>query len=130
MRRDHTYWAWDVHCPSPQEVLRVEHAARPEVEPDRVLKVTRVSSESTEELSYRVGDYFTDITMLPRVGGDFGVLRIIFRRHPQAGRFWKDIMVRILTSIRELANDVSVTLAYRGDEPLDWMHLTATPTGR
>ena len=120
MRHDPLYFAYDVHCPSPAEATRIQEMVRRDCATDAQMVVSIVSSEESCEKSYRIGDFFSDIFALPGLGGDTRALRLVFHRQPRAGRFWKDIMVRVLRSIENSGPDVAVNMAYKGDDCLDW----------
>ena len=65
---------------------------------------------------HRLGDYFNEVHLLPGPPEDSAVFRLLFHRRSDAGRFWKDLMVRILRSLGQASADATVNLDYRGDE--------------
>lgn len=119
MRRDPIYLAYTITVPSEQVCQNVTASMRQQIAPDSELADPRVSSEVTETVHYRIGDFFEDIALFPDAE-ETNQFRVVFHRQPNAGRFWKDIMVRI---VRGLETDwgASVSLAYQGDVPLEWM---------
>ena len=64
---------------------------------------------------HRLGDYFAAIRLLP-VAGDATALRLIFERLPEAGRFWKDLMITILQESEKEEETAAVALDYKGDD--------------
>jgi hypothetical protein len=120
MRQDPLYTVWLVRCESPDElrVLRpllparidhgytIAHPVRP--------SPGGVASRPAE--SHRLGDYFADVRLLPGPPADPSAFRIVFQRLPDAGRYWKDVMARVLQAVRNASRTVTITLAYRGDE--------------
>jgi hypothetical protein len=65
--------------------------------------------------------------VVPRVGEDPRSLRLVFHRRPDAGRFWKDLMVRMVRLVEQSFPSAAVVLAHQGDEGLDWAH--SSPAG-
>jgi hypothetical protein len=120
MRHDPAFMAFDVRCPSPDEAARVEEAVRRLGKRDAVHTHTVTGGGKTAEVAHRIGDFFEDILVRPRLGEDARALRLVFHRRLDAGRFWKDIMVRIVRAVEQMCPSASVVLAYRGDESLDW----------
>jgi hypothetical protein len=116
MRYDPLFIACDVRCPSPEAASQVQELLRRETTPGAVMTVPVVSSEAASELSYRIGDYFEETLVLPDQDGDCQTFRLVFHRHPNAGRFWKDLMVRIIRSVEQAGPGISVTMVYRGDD--------------
>lgn len=129
MRHDPLYLAWDLLCPSPEAASRVQELLLRECCPDAVLTDVVTSAGTTVEVAHRVGDYFDEVLVLPAPGSMASRFRVVFYRSPEAGRFWKDLMARILRRASEARTDVSLTLAYKGDTCLDWTHLTPVGNG-
>ena len=127
MRRDPIFLVIDVRCSSPDEAAKVEDMVRRLGRRDAIHTDAVTGGGMTSEVSHRIGDFFEDIRVLPRVGEDGRALRVVFHRRPDAGRFWKDLMVRIVRAVEQRDPAPSVTLVYQGDETLDWEHL-APPT--
>jgi hypothetical protein len=65
--------------------------------------------------SHRYGDYFVNIRVLPVVQ-PAPTFRLLFHCRADAGRFWKDLMARVLQRLRHTAPKTTATLAYQGDE--------------
>ena len=90
---------------------------------DRVLTDTvRVIPNGVEQVQtvrHRLGDYFTAIRMLPDSQVTPASFRLVFHRQPNAGRFWKDLMVNILQEIEATPQKVSIELESKGEmEPI------------
>jgi hypothetical protein len=124
MRNDPLFTVWTIRCESPEDLRRIQQLLEEETAPDHIL-VDRVSSsagggESAVE-RHRIGDYFGEIRSSPGPGDDPSVLRLSFHRLPSAGRYWKDMLVRIIQSVQNAARNVSVTLDYRGDDERQMM---------
>jgi hypothetical protein len=127
MRRDPIFLVFDVRCPSPDEAAKVEAMIRRLGRRDAIHTDAVTGDGKTAEVSHRIGDFFEDVLVFPRVGEDTRALRVVFHRRPDAGRFWKDLMVWIVRAMEQRDPSPSVTLVYQGDETLDWEHL-APPT--
>ncbi len=65
---------------------------------------------------HRLGDYFADIRILPTIPATHTSFRLVFQKLPEAGRFWKDLMVNIIQEIEKSAENASISLDYKGDE--------------
>ncbi len=127
MRSDPVFHAFDARCRSAEEAARVREALSASSGPDAVIPDLVRSRGQEASVAYRVGDFFREVLTLPGVGGDACAVRVVFHRRPDAGRFWKDIMVRIVRAVEQTVPSAAVQLAYRGDEPLDWHHLAPLP---
>jgi hypothetical protein len=120
MRHDPLFILWSITCPSPQDCRRLQQWLPAEVTRDStVVDEVRASPEGIETVRrevHRIGDYFESVDVFPSAGQEPMSFRLLFRRRPTAGRFWKDMMVRILQRVRVEAGDATTTLEYRGDE--------------
>jgi hypothetical protein len=120
MRHDPLYTSWIISCGSEEEVRQVQRALRDIVKPDATLfDVVRAFPAGTEARSiepHRLGDYFASVRLLPGPPGASSAFRMLFHRRPDAGRYWKDFMVKMLDAARRAAPNVTTTLEYRGDE--------------
>jgi hypothetical protein len=133
MRQDPLYTTWLVRCESPEDLRILWPLLPARIDPDyTVADQVRAFPEGVESLSnqtYRLGDYFTDVRLLPGPGTDPSAFRIVFQRLGGAGRYWKDLMARILQSVRSACPAVTVTLEYRGDQnPLQHPEPGSTPS--
>jgi hypothetical protein len=54
-------------------------------------------------------DYFNSIHALHGAADAPFSLRLHFHRRPDAGRFWKDLMLRTLQDLRRVAPEASIT---------------------
>jgi hypothetical protein len=82
------------------------------IHPDRVLTdTTRVAPNGVEEVQsvqHRFGDYFASIRVLPDPKSNPAAFRLVFQKQPNAGRFWKDLMVDVLQEIKGTPAEPSV----------------------
>ena len=115
MRHDPLFVVCDVHWSSIEEGARIQELVCQATRLDAVMSVTVITSGAVSEVAHRVGDYFEEIRIFPEWEGKPCTLRLVFHRRPDAGRFWKDLLVRILRSIEEPGRDVSVTMVYKGN---------------
>jgi hypothetical protein len=79
---------------------------------DRVITDTvRVAAngvDQVETVRHRLGDYFAEIRIIPDSQGDASSFRLLFHRRPNAGRFWKDLMVNVLQEIERAPQKQSI----------------------
>jgi hypothetical protein len=130
MRNDPLFTVWTIRCELPEDLRRIRQLLEEKTGPDHIL-VDRVSQfpaglETTVEEQHRLGDYFQEVRCFPGSDDDSSVLRLLFHRRPDAGRYWKDLIVRIIQSVQNSARNVSITLDYRGD---DEQQMTAVVQG-
>ena len=120
MRHDPLFLLWAISCGSPRDCRRLQQWLSGEINPDSTLQTeVRASPDGIETLRqdvHRLGDYFESVEVLPSAEQEPTSFRLLFRRRPTAGRFWKDFMMRALQKVRVEADDVTTTLEYRGDE--------------
>ncbi len=120
MRQPPIYTSWIITCRSPQEAQTVQSWLSERIQLDRVITDTvrtyPEGVEQVEEVPHRLGDYFAAIGMLPVSEAFPSSFRLVFRKLPQAGRYWKDLMVSILEEIKAVPEVTSVALDYKGDE--------------
>jgi len=57
---------------------------------------------------YRLGDYFKRVQVLPDDSSGSTSFMLVFEPRQGAGRYWKDLMVRILASVQESVAGVFV----------------------
>jgi hypothetical protein len=81
--------------------------------------------EQVQTVPHRLGDYFAAIRLVPEGPASPRLLRLVFHRRPEAGRFWKDLMVSILQEIESAPVKVSIDLEAKGER--DPISHTATP---
>jgi hypothetical protein len=73
--------------------------------------------EAAQEERHRLRDCFQEIRVEPHSAGKPDTVRVIFQRLPGAGRYWRDLMVRLLKFVRNVDNGVTITMAYRTEDP-------------
>jgi hypothetical protein len=120
MRHDPLFLLWVVNCPSPEDSCRLQHWLQTAVSADTTF-VDEVRAwpdgfEVHAREPHRLGDYFESVRVVPVAGAVPSSFGLLFHRRPDAGRFWKDFMARLLQSLRNAAAETTTTLAYRGDE--------------
>jgi hypothetical protein len=120
MRHDPLFLLWGIHCPSPEESLRLQKWLAAEITPEATfVDEVRAFPEGTEALRHephRLGDYFESVQVWPSAEAGAMAFRLLFRRRPDAGRYWKDLVARVLQQVRDKAAQTTTTLEYRGDE--------------
>ncbi len=119
MRHDPLFLLWSVHCPSPEISSRLKQRLPLELQLDTsIVDEVRPAAENGEvhRQSHRLGDYFESIRVMPGTVADGGCFRVLFHRRANAGRFWKDVMARVLQKIRTEAAPAKTTLEFAGDE--------------
>jgi hypothetical protein len=119
MRQDPLFLLWLVKGFSAEEMDRLQL----ELARDTHLDTTFVDAihacpdgtPTLQQETHRLGDYFVSIRVLPPAQPG-PVFHLLFQRRPDAGRFWKDLMARVLQGIRHSRPSTTVTLACQGDE--------------
>jgi hypothetical protein len=123
MRQAPTYTTWKITCPSPEEAQALQQWLSSRIDLDRVLtdtvRVTPNGVEQVQTVRHRLGDYFAAIRMLPDSQANPAAFRLVFQRRPEAGRFWKDLMVNVLQEIETTPQKASIELDSKGEaEPI------------
>jgi hypothetical protein len=123
MRQPPTYTTWNITCPTPEEASALQQWLCSRIDLDRVwtdtVRVTPAGVEQVQTVRHRLGDYFAAIRMLPDPSANPASFRLVLRRRPDAGRFWKDLMVNILQEIETTPQKVSIKLESKGEmEPI------------
>lgn len=112
--------SWLACCHSPADCTALQGRLRDRIDLDRVLVDERHSYpggiERIETVPHRLGDYFADIFLLEGASESASEFRLVFQRRPESGRFWKDLMVRLLSEIRAAPQVRAITLDSKGDE--------------
>jgi hypothetical protein len=120
MRHDPLFLLWVVNCATPEDARRLQQRLHAEISPDTpFVDEVRACPDGFEARSrelHRLGDYFESVRVLLATGQAPSTFGLLFQRRPDAGRFWKDFMARLLQGIRNEAVGVTTTLSYRGDE--------------
>src|SRR5205807_3000417 len=103
---------------SPADVQALQQWLSSRIDLDRVLtdtaRVTPNGVEQVQTVRHRLGDYFAAIRMLPDSQANPAAFRLVFQRRPEAGRFWKDLMVNILQEVETAPQKVSIALDSKG----------------
>ena len=123
MRPSPTYYAWKIEGASPEEAQVIQHWLADRFDLDRVWTGTLTTMpngvEWVQTVPHRFGDYFAAIEMQPDSGDDLASFRLVFRRFPNAARYWKDLMVKILREIQTTHPNASIHLESKGElEPI------------
>jgi hypothetical protein len=123
MPRPPTYTTWKITCHSAEEAQALQQWLSSRIDLDRVMTDTvRVAPDAVEQVQtvpHRLGDYFAGILVLPISQQNSASFRLVFHRRPDAGRFWKDLMVNIIQEIETSPQDASVALDSKGEiQPL------------
>lgn len=122
MRQPPTYTSWKITCRSPEEAQALRQWLSSRIDLDRVLTDTVGSPDGVEQVQsvpHRLGDYFADVRVLADSQANPASFRLVFHRRPEAGRFWKDLMVNILQEIETTPEKDSIELDSKGEtEPI------------
>jgi hypothetical protein len=115
-----TYTSWKITCRSLEEAQSLQHWLSSRIDLKRVwkddIRITPNGIEKLQTVEHRLGDYFVDIRLLDVSPTGF---RLVFHKQPQAGRFWKDLMVNILQEIENAPQKPSLLLEKKGEmEPI------------
>jgi hypothetical protein len=114
------FYSWLVKCSSTEEAGRLLEFLADDVRLDATkMAVIQASPGGIVTTTYQphlLGDYFGAIRLFPGTGDAPSVFRIVFQRLPEAGRYWKDLMVNILRDIRDNAPTAEIDLDYKGDK--------------
>lgn len=120
MRKDPLYLSWAIRCRTPAEAKALVRWLTKRFSPENTIEQVIVSKaggiETNVKKTHRIGDYFSGVRAIEEKGGDRPAFALVFQRQSDASRYWKDVMVRILESIRHRAPAVQTNLLYRGDE--------------
>jgi hypothetical protein len=108
--------AWDVLCPSVAEAHAVRELLDREANLDAVVSVTVTGGGTTREEVHCLRDYFQAIHVGPRSPEGPHALRVVFQRLPNAGRYWRDLMVRLLRCVSRVSDRITITMAYRRED--------------
>src|SRR5262245_4017014 len=123
MPQQPTYTSWKITCHSPEEAQGLQQWLSSRIDLDRVLtdtvRVTPNGVEQVQTVRHRLGDYFAAIRILPDSQANPASFRLVFQRRPDAGRFWKDLMVNILQEIEASHQKAAIELDSKGTiEPI------------
>jgi hypothetical protein len=120
MRQSPAYTSWKITCPSSEEAQALHQWLTSQIDLDRILtNIVRVYPDGVEQaqsVRHRLGDYFATIRMLPDSQADSASFRLVFQRRPDAGRYWKDLMVNILQETEAAPERPLIELESKGAE--------------
>src|SRR5438034_814691 len=112
MRQPPTYTTWKITCRSAEEAQALQQWLSSRIDLDRVwTDTTRVApngKERVQTIPHRLGDYFAAIRLLPDSHANPASFQLVFQRRPDAGRFWKDLMVNLLQEIEETPQKLTI----------------------
>src|ERR1700730_2876189 len=119
MNQPPTYSSWKITCHSSEEAQALQQWLSSRIKLDRVLtdsvRVIPNGVEQVQTVPHRLGDYFTAIRILPDSQANPASFRLVFQRRPEAGRFWKDLMVNILQEIETTPQKASIDMDSKGE---------------
>jgi hypothetical protein len=123
MSQPPTYTSWKITCRSSDEAQALQQWLSGRIDLERVLtdtlRVTPDGVEQVQTVRHRLGDYFAAIRVLPDSQANPASFRLVFQRRPEAGRFWKDLMVNILQEIEATPQNAAIDLDSKGEiEPI------------
>jgi hypothetical protein len=123
MRQPPSYTSWRITCQSSEEAHSLQHCLFSHIDLDRVLtdtaRVTPNGVEQMQTVRHRLGDYFAAVRVLAESQANPASFPLVFHRGPEAGRFWKDLMVNILQEIEATPQKACVDLDSKGEmEPI------------
>lgn len=119
-RKDPTFLIWHILGVSPAAAEQIKQTVRETGGLDFVEQVQRSGGGAQEVLHHRLGDYFARIAMLSDSSEYPACMRLLFERLPSAGPYWKDLMVHLLSRVKGADGNVTINLAYQGnDYPLE-----------
>lgn len=119
MPREPAFTLWKIVCHSSDEAKALACWLASRIDLDRtIVDLVRTAPNGVEQVravSHRLGDYFTEILVLPCRAGDASCLRLTFERCANAGRFWKDLMVTIVQEVEASPQKPTVALESKGE---------------
>src|SRR5262245_57012324 len=122
MHQQSTCTPWKITCRSPEDAEAIQQWLASRIDLERILTDTlRVTPDGVEQVQvvrHRLGDYFADIRLLPDAQTPCASFKLIFQKRPEAGRFWKDLMVNILQEIKAGPREALVELDAKGEMDL------------
>jgi hypothetical protein len=120
MRSAPLFTSWLVQTRSPEESRALQRRLSEQIRLDTLVEdLVRTypnGVEQRESRDHRLGDYFAEIRLLPADGPSASTFRMLFHRIPEAGRFWKDLMVNFVQQTEKAPETSAVSLDYKGDQ--------------
>jgi hypothetical protein len=127
MRNDPLYFVWLIQGESEKDACAAKQAieAAPVVQRtvEDVVRAIPAGVEVQLANKHPVGDYFAKVDVLP--ASSPSSFRLAFNRKPTAGRYWKDVMTKVLRTVQQGPARMGIALDYRDDE-----RPSATPVGK
>jgi hypothetical protein len=118
MRDDPLFLLWIIKCPSIESCHQLQTWLPSQLTAETVfvddIRAFPAGVACSNRESHRLGDYFESVQVLASGEESPMSFRLLFHRRPEAARYWKDLMVRILQEVRDAA--AQATLEYRGDQ--------------
>lgn len=119
MRQPPTFTTWKITCQSAEEAQALRLWLAERIDLERIITDTvRTMPDGVEQVQtvpHRLGDYFAEIRIEPESTTNPTSLRLIFHRRPDAGRFWKDLMVNIVQEIEARLGKASIEVDSNGE---------------
>jgi hypothetical protein len=107
---------WIIACDSWETLRQAKQFAQSESDPDRTFDDIAISFPNGIEQRvterHRLGDYFERVQIVPSDSHSTS-FKLVFQPRQGAKRYWKDLMVRILGSLRQDFSGVSIEPANR-----------------
>lgn len=120
MHQPPPFTTWKITCASPEEAQALRQWLSSRIGLDQFFTDTIHTYpdgvERVESVQHRLGDYFADVCVLPGFKGIPASFRLVFRLQPDAGRFWKDLMVDILKEVEAALPNASIYLESKGEK--------------
>jgi hypothetical protein len=120
MRHDPLYLLWEIRCVSQEQSVSLQETLRRDTFSEATILDEKLTCSEKKELRqaevHRIGDYFERIQIWPAADPASTSFYLLFQRRTDSGRFWKDVMVRVLGIVGHSATDATAKLVYRGDE--------------
>jgi len=92
-----------INCESTEKLHEVMQQVTDRLRPDSLHTDVGTANERVYVQDLRIGDYFASVQVTDSGPTSF---RLAFSPHPDADRYWKDMVVNILTSIRDTGASV------------------------
>jgi hypothetical protein len=103
MHQPPTVTTWKITCQTPADAAALQTWLADRIDLDRVVtdtvRTTPNGVEQVQAVPHRLGDYFASIKIVSNSGNTSAVFRLVFQKRPDAGRFWKDLMVGVMEEI-------------------------------
>jgi hypothetical protein len=111
---------FDLGCSSVLAASNIQNLVRQICVIDTHILIRSVSHEGAKKTLFEIADYFKEVKILSGVNSDPCKTRIVFLLQPNADRFWRDIVFRVLGLTKKAVANVVVNQVYVGNDCLDW----------